>query len=70
MKTLPVLLLLVLLAACQPVPAIETPAPTKTPVPTNTPVPTATIIPSPTPTATPVAIDGIAADSDAPPWLT
>jgi|GEM_PF-6068903 len=59
MKTLPVLFLLVLLTACAPA-VTEPPAPTETPVPSNTPAPTATIIPSPTPTATPVAIDGVA----------
>jgi hypothetical protein len=54
MKNLPVLLLLVLLAACSPA-VTEVPGPTDAPITTNTPAPTATatLAPSPTPTESP-----------------
>jgi hypothetical protein len=52
MKTLSILFLFVLLAACAPAVTEAPPLSTETLVLTNTPDPTATVIPSPTPTPT------------------
>jgi hypothetical protein len=52
MKILPILFLLVLLAACAPT-MTEVLGPTDTPAPPKTPAPTATLPPSPTPTESP-----------------